>query len=55
MSLSRPADIPALSRDWIDYDFGMGFEIKYKGAWYANGHYLNSLGISLIMSFGSGW
>lgn len=36
---------------WIN----LGFDIKYKGVWYADGHYLNSLGASFIVSFGDMW
>ncbi|MDR1325837.1 MAG: hypothetical protein LBK00_07375 [Treponema sp.] len=45
----------------ISFDWGKaggvmpGFDIIYKGAWYADGHYLYSLGISLLLSFGSDW
>jgi TolB-like protein len=33
------------------YDISYGFDITYKGAWYADGHYLHSLGISLLGCF----
>jgi TolB-like protein len=45
-----------ISFDWgKDSDFNPGFDITYKGVWYAGGRYLHSLGASLILSFGESW
>ena len=44
-----------ISFDWGKDWFGLGFDITYKGVWYADGHYLNSLGASFIVSFGNMW
>jgi hypothetical protein len=46
-----PAFEAGISFDWGKAGAGAGFDIKYKGSWYEDGHYLHSLGLVFISSF----
>jgi hypothetical protein len=45
---------------WRDNGNGLGFDIKYQGAWYYyitnhENHYVHAIGIVFVMSLGRGW